>query len=63
MPGGMGAAAAAAVAPSIATPILEESDASLGEPVDGNQDAHAEWVELVERIRSEKTGIMHLTKH
>jgi RNA polymerase sigma-70 factor (ECF subfamily) len=58
MPGGMGAAAAAAVAPSIATPILEESDASLGEPVDGNQDAHAEWVELVERIRSEKTDGM-----
>jgi hypothetical protein len=47
----------------VVTPVLEESDTSLGEPVDGNQDVHAEWVELVERIRSEKTGIMHLTKH
>jgi RNA polymerase sigma-70 factor (ECF subfamily) len=55
---GIAGAAAAAVAPLIATPLPEERDESLGEPADGTADAHAEWVELVERIRSEKTDGM-----
>jgi hypothetical protein len=57
-------------APLPVVPLLEDSDEALGEPVDlltpapeGTEDVHAGWVELVERIRSEKTVIIKLTKH
>ena len=53
-----GAAAGAAPAPLRAPPVLQEADAALGETVDETLDAHAGWVELVERIRLEKTDGM-----
>ncbi|MCU1340201.1 MAG: polymerase, sigma-24 subunit, subfamily [Bryobacterales bacterium] len=53
------AAASAEVAvPELEAALPEESDGTLGEPVDGAADVHAGWVELVERIRAEKTDGM-----
>ena len=57
---GSSAAAAPALAAELLTTELtpEDSEAPLGEPVDGTLDIHAGWVELVERIRAEKTDGM-----
>ncbi len=57
------AAAAAAVAvgalsPPLVTPLLVESDGVLAEAAAGTADVNAGWVELVERIRLEKTDGM-----
>jgi RNA polymerase sigma-70 factor, ECF subfamily len=54
-----GAAAGAAPAPLRAPPVPEETTGdSMGETVDETPDVHAGWVELVERIRLEKTDGM-----
>jgi RNA polymerase sigma-70 factor, ECF subfamily len=52
-----GAAAGAAPAPLRAPPVLEEA-AAPGETVEETLNVHAGWVELVERIRLEKTDGM-----
>ena len=39
-------------------PLLEENDGALAEPADETADVHAGWVELVERIRLQKTDGM-----
>jgi len=57
------AAAAAAVAagalpPPLVAPLLVASNGVLGEPAPGTADVNAGWVELVERIRLEKTDGM-----
>lgn len=56
------AAAAAAVVSSALPPpeesLLEDNDAALDEPAEGPADVNAGWVELVERIRLEKTDGM-----
>lgn len=57
-----GAAAGAAPAPLRAPPVLEEPDAARGATTDETVDVHAGWVELVERIRSEKTVMIPLTQ-
>jgi len=51
-------AAGVAAAPLPTASLLEDDDGALGEPVDGPADVHAGWVELVERIRLEKTDGM-----
>ena len=51
-------AAAAALTQSLEAPLLEGSDASLAEPSEETADVNAGWVELVERIRLEKTDGM-----
>ncbi len=53
-----GAAAGAAPAPLRAPPEPEEPDATAIDTVDETADVHAGWVELVERIRLEKTDGM-----
>jgi RNA polymerase sigma-70 factor, ECF subfamily len=45
-------------AEAAASPLLEDGDAAPGEPIEGATDVHAGWVELVERIRTEKTDGM-----
>ena len=50
--------AAAALTPLLEAPLLEESDGALGESAEGAADVNAGWVELVERIRLEKTDGM-----
>ncbi len=51
-----------AAAPLVDAPLLDgadaETDAAVVEPIDGTSEAHAGWVELVERIRSERTDGM-----
>lgn len=53
-----GGAAGAAPAPLRAPPVLQETDSAPGVIVDETLEAHAGWVELVERIRLEKTDGM-----
>jgi RNA polymerase sigma-70 factor, ECF subfamily len=53
-----GAAGGAAPAPLRAPPLPEEEDAVVIDAVDETLDAHAGWVDLVERIRLEKTDGM-----
>jgi len=52
-PGSSPLTPAEAAAPLAAAPLIEESDEALEEPIEA-EDVHAGWVELVERIRSEK---------
>jgi len=52
------AVAAGALAPPLVAPLLVASDQALGEPAPGTADVNAGWVELVERIRLEKTDGM-----
>lgn len=52
------AVAAAALTPPLETPLLEEVQEALGEPSEALADVNAGWVELVERIRLEKTDGM-----
>jgi RNA polymerase sigma-70 factor (ECF subfamily) len=51
-------AAEAAADPLLAAPLLDEADEAVGEPIEGTTEVHAGWVELVERIRLEKTDGM-----
>jgi RNA polymerase sigma-70 factor, ECF subfamily len=44
--------------PAASSPLPEEGDGALGAPVEGAEDVHTGWVELVERIRSGKTDGM-----
>lgn len=52
------AATAAAEATAALAPPLDEADAALSEGAEGTGDGSAGWVELVERIRLEKTDGM-----
>lgn len=51
-------AAGAKETPLVETPLLEEDEGAPEEPVDVTADVHAGWVELVERIRLEKSDGM-----
>ena len=52
------AVAAATLSPPLGAPLLDECDEGPGEPAQGAADVNAGWVELVERIRLQKTDGM-----